>query len=130
MAEVAEQAGREPYGRISAFRMSGERVDAERCGRMSLGIDGHPVEVETAVFELMTLLPPGWPELGGMLSLHTFRNEAITLDLAAGRLIVESDSSLDERTSLMQPMSARLGLQASGSSVDLFVEARAGQGSL
>jgi hypothetical protein len=128
--ELARQAGREPFGRISAFRMSGERVDAERCGSMILGIGGHVVEVETAVFDLMSLLPQGWPELGGLLSLQTFRDEAITLDLGAGKLIVESDSSLDERLSLMQPMSARLGLQAGGSSVDLFVEVRAEQGSL
>jgi hypothetical protein len=71
---VASAVGCTPYGRLVGFRMSGERVDSPRCGKLPLRIAGVDRDVEVAVFDIMSLLPDGVPELGGIVSLHTLRS--------------------------------------------------------
>jgi len=131
--KTAERAGCVPFGRATGFRLSGERLDSPLCDSMAFRIGapaGYAVRLESGVFDLMRLLPPDWPELGGLLSLHSFEGRAITLDLRADLLIVETDSSLAERVRHMRPMRARIGRQSGGGGVDLFVQARARRGTL
>jgi predicted aspartyl protease len=128
--QVAERFGCRPYGRVTGFRMSGERLDLERCGETELKVGGMSPRVELTVFDLMSLLPEGWPELGGLVSLQTFRNEILTLDLAENLLSIESEGSFLKRTAGMKPMSARLDNQCGGACLDIFVEVKARTGSI
>ncbi len=128
--EVADRLGCEPYGRVTGFRMDGERLDLERCGETTLNVAGLPLRIETGVFDFMSLLPGGWPEVGGLVSLHTFRDKALTLSLASNSLTVETESSLKERIAGMKSLSARLNNQCGGACVDLFVEVRTQRGSI
>lgn len=128
--EFAGRHGCRPYGRITGFRMSGEQLSFPRCGKMTLGIGGRQHTVETAVFDIMALLPEGWPEVGGIVSLHTFNDSAITIELGANRVTVETDESLARRTADMHALNTRINTQTGGESLDLFVEAAAERGSL
>ncbi|KPJ61551.1 MAG: hypothetical protein AMJ46_00040 [Latescibacteria bacterium DG_63] len=128
--QLAERIGCRPYGRVTGFRMSGERLDLERCGEMDLKVGEMPLRAEASVFDLMSLLPDGWPELGGLVSLHTFQNRILTLDMAANRLTLETESSFAQRIADMKKMSARLNHQCGGSGLDIFIEVRAREGSL
>lgn len=128
--EIADKINCTPFGRITGFRSTGERIDLQRCGEVEFNIKGIPLQFEAAVFDLMSLLPKDWPKVGGIFSLDTFRNHAITLDLSRNRLIIETKDSLEDRITTMKPVNIRINHQAGGWSLDIFVEIEANRGSL
>jgi hypothetical protein len=127
--QLAAELRCEPYGRSSGFRHSGERIDVERCGDMTLVVGDLPLEVEVTVFDILALIGDA-PPVGGLVSVHTFARHAFTVDLDGGRLVLESDDSLAERVATMRSLSARFAHQAGGASLDPFVEVAARRGSL
>ena len=128
--EIADKINCTPFGRITCFRMTGERIDLQRCGEVEFNIEGIPLQVEATVFDLMALLPKNWPKVAGMFSLDTFRNHAITLNLSRNRLIIETKDSLEDRISTMKPVNMRINHQTGGWGLDIFVEIEADKGSL
>ena len=118
-----------PFGRVTGFRSSGERFDLPRCGPVSLTLGPLSIRVEATVLDLTALLS-GAPPLGGLVSLQTLQNRSFTLDWARNRLIIETDSSLAQRVTSMQPISVRTSRQAGGAALDLFLEIEAAQGSV
>lgn len=127
---LADELGLEQFGRVTGFRMNGERLDLIRCEEVTLRVGPRDIRTELAVFDMMSLLPPGCAEVGGIVSLHTFKDQSITIDLSSAVLRLETASSLQRRVETMAPLNARFSHQASGSSIDLFVEVRAKTGSL
>ena len=127
---VADRLGLERYGRVTGFRMSGERVDLPRLGETSIGMGPLELSVEPVVFDLMALLPEGWTELGGLISLHTLKDRMVTLDLGNSLITFETEASLADGVSGKTPVRARLGRQAGGSALDLFLEVQAPGGNL
>lgn len=127
--ELAAEVGCEPFGRLSGFRLSGERLDFERCGTMTVHVGGVPLDVAVVLFDINALLED-LPPLGGLISVHTFGDQPITIDLPGNRLVLESDASLAERTASMFPLNARYAHQAGGASLDPFIEVRAETGNL
>jgi predicted aspartyl protease len=128
--ELADYLGLEQFGRVTGFRMNGERLDLIRCEEATLRVGPRDIWTELAVFDLMSLLPPGCSEVGGVVSLHTFKEQIITIDLDSAAVWLETGNSLKQRVETMAPLSIRFSRQASGSSIDLFVEVRAKMGSL
>lgn len=128
--QFANRYGCRPFGRVVGFRMSGEQLASPRCGPMTFGVGGRQFIAETEVLDIMALLPEGWPEVGGIISLHTFHDSAITIELAANRVIVETDETLAQRIAAMHSLNTRFNTQGGGESLDLFVEAAAEKGSL
>ncbi len=128
--EIADKINCTPFGRITGFRMTGERVDLQRCGKVEFNVEGTPLQIEATVFDLMSLLPKDCPKVGGMFSLDTFRNHAITLDLSRNRLIIETKDSLEDRITTMNPVNMRINHQTGGWGLDIFVEIEANRGSL
>ncbi len=129
---VADRVRCAPAGRSVGYRMSGERLDTPLCENtipMALGAWNTAV-AGAAVFDIMKLLPAGWPPLAGVISLHTFAGRAITLDLAHDRLIVETPSSLAARVRGMTPLEGRLATGMDGAAVSLFVAVLADGGKL
>ena len=126
---VAKSVGCEPYGLLTGFRWTGERIDLKSCGPLALKLDSVAVEDEITVFDVMSLLgDPNAPVVGGIVSLSTLRGHAITLDLAHDRLVIETESSLAERVKTMSPMLVRSGREAGGATLDLFVAVKARKG--
>lgn len=128
--DAARSLGCEPYGRMTAFRHTGERIDVPECGPIPLDIAGYRIEPFVGVFDIGSLLPPDLPPLGGVLSLHTFRNHFLTMDLAGNRLTLENDESFARRVEGMRALHSRLSTEAGGEGLDLFVEVGAEKGSL
>jgi len=118
---TAREAGCVPWGRLTGFRMSGERMDFPACGPVPLELAGTGLVPEAAVLDFARILPPGLPPLAGLVSLQTFGSRAVTLDLGGGRLWIETAASLAERTRGMAPLPARPQLDMGGAGVDLFV---------
>jgi hypothetical protein len=128
---AAAWAGCEPFGRVTGFRHDGTQVHAERCPAAEIVIGGWRAPArETGVFDLMSLLPDGVPALGGIVALNTFEGLPITLELGAGRVIVESPASLAHRVGSMTAVPYREGRQSGGLMLDPFLAVRAHDGPL
>ncbi len=128
---LAEALGAEPWGRVTGFRMSGERVDMARCDPVPLHIGDVQLDLaELAIFDLSTLLPPDWPKLGGVLALDALQHRPFTLDLGAAELILETPQSLQQRTRDLTPLQIRLSRPAQGAALDLFIAVKAKRGTV
>ena len=108
---VAKAMGCKPSGRVTGFRMTGQRVDMPTCDDITLEIGGLKVHHATVgVMDINRLFPPGWPRVGGLISLQSFRGKIIYLELGRGRVMV-----LDWKGNALAPI--RFTRQASGLSV-------------
>lgn len=97
--QFAKAAGCEPWGQVSGFRMRGDRVDLQRCEQIGFVLpSGVRVQLDTVgVFDFSKLLPPDVPRIGGLLVLDAFADRVLTLDLGAGRLLLETPTSFKAR---------------------------------
>ncbi|MCP4677924.1 MAG: hypothetical protein GY854_20895 [Deltaproteobacteria bacterium] len=129
-SRVAELIGCTPYGQITGFRMHGERVDIPKCKPSDTKIGEFATESNLGFFDIMALLPEGFPPIEGVLSLHTFKDQAVTLDLANNQLIVESAQSLKTRTENMKEMHIAIDRGIDNRQLDVFVEVKTRQGPL
>jgi len=119
----ARQIGCEPWGRISGFRMTGERLDSPRCDGIAFEVAGVTLTAPVAaVVDLMSLLPAGAAPLDGIIALDVFAGRAVTLDVARNRLWLESPGSLTARTSGMRAVDAvRIAREVQGAAVSVNV---------
>lgn len=115
---TADELRLETYGRSSGFTHDARRLDFPKTAA-ALSIGTFTRSGEVGVFDLTTILPG--PSLGGIVSLETFANRAITIDLAANRLWIETPASLATRTKSARELKARFERQAGGASLDLFI---------
>jgi hypothetical protein len=118
--QLLQQLGGEPFGRGTGFRHDGTRVDGRRGGPVTLAFGAFCYDGEVGVLDLDAFLQ-GLPKVGGIASLHTFAKHAITLDLGANRLVVETPASLAERTRGAKELEVRVARPGAGAGLDLFV---------
>ena len=120
--KTAAMAGCKPWGRLTGFRMRGERLDVTRCDDFRLSVPGLDISAPVVgVFDLMAEPPPGSPELMGSVALDAFAGHAVTLDLAHRQLIVESRKSLEKRIQKAKEVSVRYGRDVEGLALTPFV---------
>jgi len=120
----ADAIGCKPWGRVTGFRMRGDRVDVPRCDDVGLKAAGLPLTAPTAgVIDFATLLPKDAPPLDGSVALDAFAGRAVTLDLAGRRLIVETPASLKVRAAQGVEVPVRFSREATGLALTPFVAA-------
>lgn len=94
----AAAMGCHPWGRLTGFRMRGDRVDMRRCDRVKMTLAGLAMRVpEVGVWDFGKVLPRNAPPLAGSIALDAFGRRVVTLDLADRRFIVETRASLAAR---------------------------------
>jgi len=128
--DFAKSIGCTPYGEVSGFRMTGERVRAPRCGAREIAIGKYRSTVDTWVIDLPALLPKGVPSIDGLIALDAFDGQVITLDLGDRQLIIESPQSVAERTSGDKPAAIRLSREMGGMGLTAFASISAKTGEL
>jgi hypothetical protein len=127
----ARLAGCEPWGRITGFRMRGDRMDLPRCDDVRLRVQGLALQAPVAgVFDLMAKTPPGSPELLGSVALDAFAGRVVTLDLAHRQLVVESPGTLAERVRHAHAVEVRLGREVEGLALTPFAGVKTDSGLL
>jgi hypothetical protein len=113
--DFARRLGCKPWGRVTGFRMRGDRLDLPRCDGAALTLGGKTRKLPSAlVLDLARFLPKDAPTVSGSLALDSFAGEAVTLDLAGRRLIVETPASLKARTAHAIEAPARYSREAGG----------------
>jgi hypothetical protein len=120
--EILGQLGKAVYGRVTGYRMNGDKVSYQKCDSITLSIEGKPYFHQTlGVWDIMTLLPAGWPHLDGVISLKTFQDRILTLDVAANRLVVETAGSL-KKLGLKKPIpNVRFANSLDGNELTIFL---------
>jgi len=128
--EFAERIGCRGWGQLTGFRLSGERLTMPRCGPVTINFGGRSIHQEVGIFDLAALLPPDAPKLDGVFSLDVLQSLPFTVDLAGGRLVLETPASLAARTSNAVELPVRLHRQAGGASLTAMVAVAARAGPL
>lgn len=120
--EVQEALGCAPSGKLTGFRVRGERLDFQKCGEIEIRIGERTFNVQAGLFDINALLPDALPDLYGVLSMQTFAAHAITLDLAGNRLVVETPATLERRIAGMQPLDASFYNELEGRGMDVYLK--------
>ncbi len=120
--EVAKTLGKTIYGNSTSFRMSGEKVSYATCDSVLMRLGETDVfHATVGVWDLMSILPPDLPRIDGVLSLKSFADKVVTLDLASGRLILETPSSLAKMKPDLHAVPARFANGMDGNELTLFI---------
>jgi hypothetical protein len=119
--DVASAIGCTPSGRLTAHRMSGERIDAPRCAGVSLALGGVLVKTDAIVMDLATMLPPDWQRVHGLVSIRTIEDLPFTVSLPQNELILETPLTVQSRVRAMRPLQFRVARPAAGLATDVFV---------
>ena len=127
---AAAAAGCTPWGRLTGFNMFGKRGDAPRCDGLAFDIDGRRYAPPVTGIIEMGKLNPRDSTLDGIISLDMFADRALTLDLAAGRIVVESDESLAERVRGLTPLPVRINREVAGFALSVFAGVPSERGTL
>lgn len=112
-----------PSGRSVGFRMSGERLEWPLCNDVSIDLAGQTV-VDSAVgiWDVMTILPEGLPRLDGVISLETFRDRLLILNLAESRLTLATEGTFRQRVRTMLRVPMRVATGNDGSNLTVLLK--------
>lgn len=120
--EFAQKIGCKPWGQLSGFVLTGQRLDMKRCDNLTFYIDRHPFTAPIAgVFDLGKFMPPDAPKIDGSIGLDVFAGSAVTLSLAERTLTVESPESLKARIFEGREVPVRLVREVEGVALAVVV---------
>lgn len=118
----AQTIGCKPWGQLSGFVLTGQRLDMKRCDNLMFYVNQHPFPAPIAgVFDLMKFMPTNVPRVDGSIGLDVFAGRAITLNLAERTLTVESTSSLNARIRQGREVPIRLVREVEGVALAVVV---------
>lgn len=106
--DFAAQIGCKPWGQITGFQMTGNRLHSPRCDNVTFEASGRHFHAPTVgVGDVNKFLPPGAPHLDGSLGLDIFAGQIVTLE-PQKQLVVESARSLAARLKNAHEIQIRL----------------------
>lgn len=129
--DLASRIGCEPWGQITGFQQTGDKLTGQRCSDVALTLGGATLGArDVGVFDLSALLPPSSPQIDGLFSLDALAATPFTLDLAGARLTLETPQSLAARTASATEIPIRLTRQAGGASLTVMAAVPTPKGDL
>jgi len=109
------------YGNFVGFRMDGEKIETKICDSVYLRIGGiNFFHSYVGVFDIMSLLPEGFKRVDGLISLKTFENEKISLNLKESKLIVETEKSFNKKIKNMKLVKSQFANGPTGRELNIF----------
>ena len=126
--QTAARIACHPWGRITGYRMTGERDGNPHCDNLSFQAAGVALPIPSAItLDIMKLLGPDVPHIDGAIGLDAFAGRVITI-IPRSCIIIESSQSLQQRIAVSKPLLIRLVRDAEGValSIDTGVPTRDG----
>ncbi len=118
----AKTIGCKPWGQITGFVLTGQRLDMQRCDGLDFVVQGQELTAPIAgVFDIMKLMPPNVPRIDGSIGLDAFAGRVITLSLARRELTLESRASFALRRKRAKEISIRLVREVEGVALAVVV---------
>ncbi len=118
--EFVRFSGCTPWGQVTGFRMTGDRIDFQRCDNAAFDAAGVHLKTPTAgVYDIMTLAPKTVPHLDGSLALDIFAGKVVTLDVSGRTLTIETPKSFRSRKRNAKEVPARLVRDAEGAALSV-----------
>lgn len=126
---LAARIGCTPWGRLSGWRMNGERLDVPQCTDVRIAVGDYEVVAPVVgVADVLQYLPKGAAPVDGSIALDLFAGRALTLDFARNVVTVESPASLAARTRGLAEGKLRIERQLQGAALDVHVGADGAHG--
>lgn len=124
----AAEAGCKPWGRMVGFQMTGNRLEMPRCDGFTFSVDGHVLRAPSAgVLDITSMLAKDAKPVDGSLALDAFDGQTISIDFAAGELVVETQASAKQRIAGARELPLRL-VREGGVALAAMVEVPTPQG--
>jgi len=119
---LAKNLKKNVHGRVTGFRMSGEFIAYPVCDSIVISI-GHTkiFHGTTGVWDLMSILPKDFPNLDGVISLKSFEDMIITLDLAKSRIIIHNPRSFQKEAPNKTLLQSRFANGLAGNELNIFL---------
>lgn len=126
---TAREIGCEPWGRVTGFRMRGDRVDEKRCDGLTFQVGDAALKAPTVgVWDFANILPKDAPPIGGLIALDSFAGKVVTLDLAHRQIVIETPKSFEARRAAGTKVDLILSREAQGLALTPFVAVETARG--
>ena len=129
--KAADVAGCRPWGQMTGFRATGQRLDSPRCDNVRLTIDNQALLVPTAsVYNINGLVDSKvTPTLSGLIALDIFVGKMITIRPLAHEIVLETPASLRTRVHYAREIPIRIVRDVEGLAltIDVAVPTAAGR---
>src|SRR5579872_3838111 len=128
-SEAAAEIGCRPWGRLTGFRMRGDRLDLQRCENVALDAGGLALRLPTTVvWDFNKMLPPDAAPIAGNVGLDAFAGKVVTLDIGSRQLIVETDASFKKRRASAKEVPVHFIKEVEGYSITVALALDTAQG--
>lgn len=128
--DFAQRIGCKPWGRLTGFRMMGQRLDLPRCDDVRIVADGVPLRPVTVGVLEAPDLKPGAKAPDGSLALDVFKDRLITLEVDANRVTLETPESFAARIAGAREIPIRFSRELAGAALDVYVAVPTARGQL
>lgn len=119
---VLSEINKQAHGKGIGYRMNGESIRFQYCDDVSIRIGSLTLPHSfVGVWDIMNLLPKGFPRIDGVISLKSFSNRLITLDLLNNSIIVETSTSFRKKIKKATLIPSRFANGISGQEVTIFL---------
>ncbi|HLX83033.1 MAG TPA: aspartyl protease family protein [Terriglobales bacterium] len=126
--EFAEKIKCRPWGQISGFRMSGERLDNSHCDDVSFELSGHRfVAPVVGILDIMKFMGPDVPHIDGAIGLDLFARRIVTI-IPRKSIVIESQASFAERIKKETELPIRIVRDVEGIALSVDGAVRTPQG--
>lgn len=120
--EVANYLDKQVYGNSTGFRMTGEIVKYKKCDNVSFKINSIIFNHQTiGVWDISGILPKELPKIDGLLSLKSFSDRIVTLDLRNDKIILETPASYKRKIKEMTLLNSRFSTGQDGNESLIFL---------
>jgi Aspartyl protease len=124
----AEKIGCHPWGQISGFRMSGERLNNKHCDNIKFELSGQKLLAPVvSTVDIMRFLGPDVPPVDGCLGLDLFAHRTITI-IPREAIVLESPSSYAERIKMAHELPIRMVRDVEGIALSIDGAVRTPEG--
>ncbi|SIN75202.1 Aspartyl protease [Epilithonimonas zeae] len=120
--EIAKTIKKEIYGSTTGFRMSGEIIKAQKADDITLSMGNTKIFHPTVgIWDLMSILPKDFPKVDGVISLKSFINTILTVELSKNILIIEDKTSAKKAIKRKSLLPTRFANGLEGAELNIFI---------